>query len=346
MGRTASVESMAGTEASEQAPSEIQWKTVPPVAPPAYTENPPQGGQSQSLPKDTPCPGLPGSISIDRYATLTAFVEEQGKADKGKCYSMFCWGIVQIMAATFSADFQRLQGTFANVTVKKILCAADRDPTSILSELGQAGLEQLCALSRRLAADLKRNRWPTVCRWEKLLLIHLVLRPAKILKIPADYALELFGRYKCGEPGGPAKTSTMVDYWTPSCRGIRPKCTSPMLDLGDTMASHAYLIENLHITDEMIIILEDAFTAFSKVRGMDKLQNSKELHEEMLLWKRESKRPEEEKKASICLWPVSDDYYNLFKVLSGVDGMDYDTTDVQKDRLRRNRKSRSYFQFV
>jgi hypothetical protein len=330
---------------TEKAVCEIEGSTVASTPPPAYTPDTPPGGQS-GQPKDTFCPGIPTSISTDRYAVLTAFLEEQGDQKRGKCTSLFRSGIMQIMAETFSADFPHLQAVLTEDKPQKILCASPQDPNSILSQQGQAGLGQLCALVQRLASDLRRNRWPTVCRWEKLLLIHLVLKPAQELNIPVDYALELFGRYKCSEFGGPVKTSTMLDYWTPSHHRIRPKCTSPMLDLGDTLASHALLIEHLPIRDEKMDILEAAFATFSKNHGMDSLRNSKELNEEMLLWKRKSVRPEGKKDITLCLWPVSDDYYNLFNVLRGVQGMDKDMADSQREKLRRGRKMRSYFQFL
>lgn len=329
-------------EEIEPEPSEIRRKSVPGPPPPAYAEQPLQDRPSSPRLSDkchSPAPTL-SHTNPDPYHILTAIVEEQDLQERGKCNTLFYWGLVQIMADTFSADFERLRAAMANDPEKKmIICSAYRDGSFVLSELGQAGLEQLCALVRKLVAALRRNRWPMIYRWEKILLIQLVIQPARRMKVPADYVLEVLGRYMRGN-----ETGTMVDYWTPSCRGLRPKCSSPMIDLGDTLASHALLTDKLPVKDEVLEVLEAALVTFQKDRGMDRLQNSKELQSEALLWKMNQEEGEEP--PLICLWPVSDDYSTLAKVLRESKNMKDILADAQRERLRKARNSRSYFQIV
>ncbi|KAF2452217.1 hypothetical protein P171DRAFT_438813 [Karstenula rhodostoma CBS 690.94] len=329
---------------AEQAPSKPQEKRVLCTPPPAYTESNSQGLTSKLQPDDTCRPPTPITkpTAATPYPLLTVLVEKQNNEERGQCNSLFRWSLVQIMADTFSANFFSLRAAVAKDMVQKKMCAWDRDPNSILSEQGQDGLDQLCALVRKLSADLQRNRWPAVCRWDKILLIQLVLKPAKRMNLPADYALEVLGRYSySGEPGGAVKT-TMLDHWTPSHVGMRPRYTSPMVDLGDTLASHAMLIETMELREDKMEVMDDAVATFRKDRGMERLQNSKELQEEALLWKRKvvGAAP------LACLWPVSDEYYNLAKVLRESEDMHDDVADGQRNRLREQRKARRYFHVV
>jgi hypothetical protein len=323
-----------------------QAVSVPDTPSPEYAEPYLQGCSRNTLPKSTSYHTMPTHISADPYPILTTLVERQGEEEKGSCNSLFYWGMVQIMAVTFSANFQRLQAAIENDETKKSMCprtfAPYGDLFSILTEHGQAGLEQLCTLVRSHAKNLRRNRWPSVCKWDKVLLIRLVLKPAQRLHIPADYALEVLGRYKPVEAGG--KAETMIDYWIPSYHRIRPNCTSPMLDLGDTLASHASLIEFLNLKEEKAIVLEDAFVTFQKERGMDKLQNSKELQEETTSWT--TMCIEGFTSTEACFWPVSNRYFNLAEVLRTSGNMPDLPGKIQRSRLRKERKCRSYFQRV
>ena len=202
----------------------------------------------------------------------------------------------------------------------------DGDSSSILTADHKAELAELCSLVRDLKEKLRRCRWPAVRQRDKDLLVKIVLDPAKEWPIDVEYVLEVLGRYRHSEASGVTKIETLVDYRMPSCPGIRPRWTSPMLDLGDTMASHASLISALRLKKEQRLVLENAMAAFQKGKGLEELRNSRELQKESL------------KSGQTCGWPLSNEYSNLAKVLAT--GANYEYFAHARKNLRKRRKHR------
>ncbi|KAL1607696.1 hypothetical protein SLS60_002631 [Paraconiothyrium brasiliense] len=186
----------------------------------------------------------------------------------------------------------------------------------------------VCTLVRHLEQQIRSNRWFSVRREHKDLLIQLVLEPAEDLKIQADYALEILGTFQQGRGGGwSVYYSTLVDYWKPQRRENLPRLSYPMLDLGDTLASHASLIASLKLKDEQQSRLEDAMATYLETRNLNKLRMSETLKQKVL----------EELKYSphgTCCWPMRDGYMDLFRMLGKVDGSRW-RDDLKLEREKR-----------
>ncbi|KAF1998654.1 hypothetical protein P154DRAFT_602817 [Amniculicola lignicola CBS 123094] len=223
---------------------------------------------------------------------------------KGKAYreGLFLWYLIEIIAVTFSVDFPRLK-----VAITKSCPALIKDlgtgSCSILNENHQAGLEELCALVRDLEEKLRDCRWPSVRQQDKNLVVNVVLEPARKWKLDGEYVLEVFGRYKTSEVNGVRKAETLVDYWMPPHSVIQQRSKSSMLDMGDTLTSHAVLIASLKLEERVERELENAMATFQKHKGLEKFKNSQELQSASVVL------------GKPCCWPLSSNYVRLFGVL-------------------------------
>lgn len=173
------------------------------------------------------------------------------------------------------------------------------------------------------------NRWLLVDGKDKYLANKIILEPVEELRLDIDYVLQVLGRYGRVEGRG-VPESTLVGYRMPSSPSTRPRCEPSMLDLGDTIASHALLMRSLSFREEVRLVLEDSLVTFQKSRGLEGLRTSDEIQEEAL------------SSGKTCCWTLSDGYMNLAKALrtSRVSGMIHDPFEPSRKILRQGRKLR------
>lgn len=170
------------------------------------------------------------------------------------------------------------------------------------------------------------GRWLLVRGRNKHLINKIVLEPVKALELNLDYVLEVLARYKRIE-GCLRPESTLVSYRTSS---------SSSRDLGDTIASHALLLQSLRLPSELHLVLEDSIATYMKERGLEDLRTTKELHEESTLSLQET-----------CCWPLSDVYMDLARGLRGLQPLEpsgemHDPFGPSRMRLRERRKLRQH----
>jgi hypothetical protein len=106
-----------------------------------------------------------------------------------------------------------------------------------------------------------------------------------------------------------------------------------MLDLGDTIASHALLLHSLELKKDVALFLEDSIAEFQKSQGLVGLRTSEELQEESLT------------PGKTCCWPLSDGYMDLargVRELRTSAEEEYDAFESSRTRLREGRKRRSH----
>ncbi|KAF2115718.1 hypothetical protein BDV96DRAFT_631637 [Lophiotrema nucula] len=319
-----------GVERVRKTRREAQGKSGLETEPPSYTEACPQGRLEGSLFNANVCPTTDTHSSASQYPLLTRIVEEE-QTLKSRHLRMY---LAAIIAVTFSANLGELDAANTNSNLS-IVSQHRQESFSILSKHHWDVLKELCALVRDLEERLRRRRWPTTCQQDKDLLVKCVLEPTRGIRIQKEYILEMLGRFRIVEAHGVKEIKTLVDHWTPSNTRILPRWTSPMLDLGDTLASHAYFIASLHLEKEEALVLDRAMAKYRKDQGLEDIRNSKGFRKEMI------------RSGQLGGWPLSDGYVNLAKALR-TRAMRRDDWHswLRLERLRHHRKYGWYFPFL
>ncbi|KAF2785538.1 hypothetical protein K505DRAFT_369087 [Melanomma pulvis-pyrius CBS 109.77] len=303
-----SKQARTNVDGSEKTVQEDQGEEVPDTPPPRYTEFPSKDDSRCSLlNSNTPYPLLTKVSQLSRYLRRGPLV----------------WSLVEIIALTFSTDCQRLKAALVKADPTWAPTACIQDSSSIRNDQGRAIVTEFSALIQNLQKEMSHDRWLLVCGRDKNLMKKLVLEPVKDLDLNLDYALEVLGRYKRVE-GCRRPESTLVDYWMLS---------SSSTDLGDTIASHALLLQSFELETEVHLILEDSITTYQKEKGLEELRTSKEMQEESVL-----------SLAKTCCWPLSDEYMDLARGLRGLQksGEMHDPFEPSRTRLRESRKLREH----
>ncbi|KAF2657456.1 hypothetical protein K491DRAFT_691093, partial [Lophiostoma macrostomum CBS 122681] len=291
-------ESTDSTDKVRYSSRAVQGGTMSDLAPPPYTEASSMDDNA-GLRFGTPSPMTQIHPTAGSYPLLT----QVASINDGIRRTLWRAFLVEIMAVTFSAEFQQLQAaiTQSGSLGPPAVCMSDGGSSSILTERYRAALGEMCALVRDVEEKLRCGRRLAVRQHDKHLLSKLVMDPAARMQIDTAYVLEFLGRYRCFEDGGRVKTTTMLDHWTPSYLRIRPRCTAPVLDLADTLTSHATFIASLRLPEEVDIVLDNAMDRFRREKGLKGLRNSKEL----LYGLRDLSY------YGPCCWPLSDGYMDL-----------------------------------
>lgn len=184
-------------------------------------------------------------------------------------------------------------------------------------------ITELSALIQNLQKEMSHDRWLLVCGRDRDLIKKIVMEPVKDFDLNLDYILEILGRYKRVE-GRRRPESTLVNYWMSPSSGT---------DLGDTIASHALLVQSFGLETEMHLILDDSIATYQKGKGLEELRTSKELQEISVL-----------SLAETCCWPLSDEYMDLAAGLRGLQSSSekHDPFEPSRTRLREGRKLREH----
>ncbi|KAF2866222.1 hypothetical protein BDV95DRAFT_215968 [Massariosphaeria phaeospora] len=227
-------------------------RSKPPRTPPNTSEDPP--------------PPYP-----DAQSTLENFFLHVMKEDLFLSLSL-----IEIMAVTFNADFTQIQAAMKEY-YDLIGSQVPFPPvgSSVMLASGRAALEDLCALIRKLEKKLRRNEWITTTERERNIVMWNVIIPAHQQDLPADYVLEVMGRY--ADAKLKRRKGTMVDHWMPWCAVLRKRSKSPMKDLGDTLISHSSLIESITPTphcEPIRLVLGKAMARYKRRRGIRELQHT------------------------------------------------------------------------
>jgi len=263
--------------------------------------------------------------SIDSYPRLTQLV--RNNVDTVKLLRSV---LVFIMFITFYAELDIIKTDTGSLFPwsTTIFTRAEADPTKFFAWDVFEITRDVCTLVRDLEEKLRRNRWFSASRQDKDLLIKLVLKPAEALEIQADYALEIAGTFRQDRHVGKGiNYYTLVDLWKPRYRKNLPARSYRMLDLGDTLASHASFIASLNLQEEQQSELADAMAKYCKERKLNELHMSETLKQKVM----------EELKYHphrTCCWPMRDGYMDLFRMLGKTDGSSW------RDVLRKDREMR------
>ncbi|KAF2014402.1 hypothetical protein BU24DRAFT_423358 [Aaosphaeria arxii CBS 175.79] len=287
----------------ETAPSDqSENKHGPP--PPEYTDLPVQDNKRDATPKRETL-----------YPIMTRFAKESREIRDGQ----LIWSLVEIIAVTFSTDCRRLTAALEKNDPSWASIAGMEDSPSMTNETGRILLKEISALVRSFQKEMSRNRWLLIPKREKDLIEKIVLEPVIDFNLNLDYVLELLGRYDRVE-GCPRPESTLVDCWL----SRSPK-------LGDTIASHALIIRNVPLGENVHHVLEDSIIRFQKENGLEGLCTSTELQKESML-----------SVATMCCWPLSDEYMDLAQGLRVMerDGVMNDPFELSRARLREARDFR------
>lgn len=302
-----------------QRPQEVHGEKMCDTSPPPYTESPSNDGSKNPAP--------------ERNSTSYPLLTEYAFATKDSqwyCDSFFVCCLIEIMAVTFPTDFVRLKAIIAELNSRWAACSHLQEPGSLFNNATKPITLELTTLVRNLEDALAGNRWLFIHKKDKELVRKWVLLPVQAHGMNLDYVLEVLGRYECTEgsrvKGCYVAKKTLVDYWMPLSHRNQPKDEATMLDLGDTLASHTWLLHSLRLGKEMNLVFEESINTFWKDKGLEGLQTSKELQEESLF-----------SGEKCCWWPLSDGYMNLAKVLRGLGPRD-DPFEPSRTRLIERRK--------
>jgi hypothetical protein len=289
---------------------------------------------AQKPEKSTVVKSIPGSQrEVDyrafSYPRLTALTRNE--IDMVKLLRSI---LVFVMFITFHADLDKINTDTSSLFPwnTTIFTRTDTDPSKFFAWDVFEITRDLSTLVRHLEQQVRGNRWFNIRRQHKDLLTKLVLRPAEDLRIQADYTLEILGAFRQDRlKDGSIDYYSLVDHWKPRNRGNLPICSYRMLDLGDTLASHASLITSLNLQEKQQSELEDAMAKYLKKRNLNELQMSEALKLRAL---EESKLHPHE----TCCWPMRDGYMDLFRML----GKTYSSCwrdDLKLERKRRRGQS-------
>lgn len=229
------------------------------------------------------------------------------------------WFFMEILAVSFSADYQRLKDAQLRSESSWAIPARTEDSYSVLNGQSRAMLTELSNLVSKLHKEMRHDRWLLVSGRDLDLIRKIVLEPVRISKLNLDYVLEVLGRYKRVE-GCSRLESTLLGYWMQS---------STRTAIGDTIASHALLLGPLRLRPELHIVLEDSINKYQKEEGLEKLHTSRELREEAMA-----------SLAETCCWPLCGTYMDLARGLRGLQasGEMHDRFGPSRTRLRESRK--------
>jgi hypothetical protein len=293
---------------SEKIVQEGREEKVPESIPPRYTEFPLEDYNQDSPPN-----------SNTTYPLLTKIAQHSKQIQRDR----LLWFLVEIIAVTFSTDCRRLKEVMLKTDPGWAVTVRIKDPSSITHAQGRAWIAELSNLIRNLQKEMSYGRWLLVRGRDKDLVQKIVLEPVKDLGLNLEYVLEGVGRYKRAESSRRPE-STLVDYCMPS---------SSSTDLGDTIASHALLLQSLKLEAELYSILEDSIVTYQKENGLERLRTSKELQEESKL-----------SLAKTCCWPLSDVYMDLARGLRGLQtcGEMHDPFGPSRTRLRESQTLREH----
>ena len=227
---------------------------------------------------------------------------------------------MNILAATFRKDhWEELQNTKASIPMltgyRAVLSEAgvtdDDSPDWDLE--GNDLVVEMCKLVHHLQNELIRNRWLLVRPNKKYLAEAWLLEPVDLLGLDLDFCLELMGRHRRSYG-----CSTALDFWSAS-----PRAT----DLGDVIASHTLLIDDMVMEDQVRQLLNDYVEAFQKEKRLQELRTSKEFQDESFA------------SGMTCRWPVSEEYMYLATGLRAfkTDYVIHDPYEPSRTRMREKR---------
>ncbi|KAJ4353444.1 uncharacterized protein N0V89_005173 [Didymosphaeria variabile] len=276
--------------------------------------------------RSTPISQLERDYSAFAYPRLILLTEN--KLDTVKLLRSI---LVFVMFITFHAELDIISTDTGRLFPwnTTITTRTDADPSKFFHWDVFEITYDVCTLVRYLEQQLRDNRWFSVRREHKDLITKLVLKPAESLMIQADYVLEILGTFEQdGFVGDSIDYYTLVDYWKRQKPQNLPRSPSSILDLGDTLASHASLIVSLNLQDEQQSELENSMAKYIEKRNLNKIQMSETLKQTTL---EELKyRPH-----GICCWPIRDGYIDLFRMLGKVDGSCWrDVLKLERERRR------------
>lgn len=167
--------------------------------------------------------------------------------------SYLVWSLLEILAATFSADCPKLEAVLATKKNPSWALRVDlTDPLSMSDAGIRALITDLSRLVRRLRNFLANDRWLLVSSQNKRIVTRLILEPVQSFNLNLDFVLKVFRRYirrdECARPD-----STILPFWA----------SSPTHH-GDIIASHSMLLRQLRTASksEVRIILEEGIDAY------------------------------------------------------------------------------------
>jgi len=281
-------------------------------------------------PESTPASQREIDYSAFSYPRLTELV--RNKVDTVKLLRSV---LVFVMFITFYADLDKIKTDTGSLFPwhSTIFTRTDADRSKFFAWDIFEITRDLSTLVRHLEQQVSGCRWFKARRQHIDLLTQLVVKPAEDLMIQADYALEILGTFRQDRPRGSRSTKyySLVDCWEPQNPENLPRWSYRMLDLGDTLASHASLIASLNLEEKQQSELEDAMAEYLEKRKLNKVQMSETLKLKVL---EELKyRPH-----GTCCWPMRDGYMDLFRMLGKTDGSCW-RDDLKKERKRRSCQS-------
>jgi hypothetical protein len=161
--------------------------------------------------------------------------------------------LLEILAFTFEADMAALSSTSTQTVAGRATILPDPEKQSLL---------QIAHLLKDMCRKVGRSDWYIIPLSDRQHVIDSITKPCEVLNVDRDFVLALLASYATHQCDSASRSSTVLSKRVPYFFRYRSRFDPFLVRLGNTIRSHAKLVEGIELDEAARAVLQKAMAGY------------------------------------------------------------------------------------